>query len=103
MIKEIKNNDFEAVKNAAVAVVDFNATWCGPCRMLAPVFEELSGEMAGAEFFACDVDENSDIAAECGIMSIPAVGVFKNGKLMQMNVGFKPKEQLRAFIESASN
>ena len=102
MIKEIKNNDFAAVKNAAVAVVDFNATWCGPCRMLAPVIEELSGEMAGTEFFACDVDENGDLAAEFGIMSIPAVGVFKNGELVKMNVGFKPKEQMKAFIEAAS-
>ena len=103
MIKEIKNNNFEAVKKAAVAVVDFNATWCGPCRMLAPIFEELSGEMAGTEFFACDVDENSDLAAQCGIMSIPAVGVFKNGEFVDMTIGFKPKEQMRAFIEAASS
>ena len=102
MIKEIKNNDLEAVKNAAVAVVDFNATWCGPCRMLAPVIEELAEEMSGTEFFACDVDENGDLAAQFGIMSIPAVGVFKNGKLANISIGFKPKAQMKSFIEEAS-
>ncbi|MCR5121794.1 MAG: thioredoxin [Ruminococcus sp.] len=101
MINEINNNNFDAVIAAGTAVVDFNATWCGPCRMLEPVLEELSGEMKGVSFFSCDVDENGELAAEFGIMSIPAVGVFKNGKLVNMSVGFKPKPQLAAFIGAA--
>ena len=100
MVREIQNNNFDAVKNAPLAVVDFNATWCGPCRMLAPIIEELSDEMDDAEFFACDVDENGDLAQAFGIQSIPAVGVFKNGQLVDMSVGFKPKAALAQFISS---
>lgn len=100
MIREISNNNFDAVKNAPFAVVDFNATWCGPCRMLAPILDELSDEIDDAEFFACDVDENGELAQAFGIQSIPAVGVFKNGKLVDMSVGFKPKAAMESFISS---
>lgn len=101
MIKEIKNNDFNAVETAKTAIVDFNATWCGPCRMLAPILEELSEEYSDISFYACDVDENGMLAMKYGIQSIPAVGVFKNGKLVNMSVGFRPKEAMKALIESA--
>ncbi|MBR1423667.1 MAG: thioredoxin [Ruminococcus sp.] len=100
MIKVIENNDFEAVKNSEYAVVDFNATWCGPCRMLAPIIEELADELDEVEFFACDVDENDELAAQNGIQSIPAVGIFKNGELVDMMVGFKPKDAMKEFVLS---
>ena len=100
MIKIIENNDFSAVKASEYAVVDFNATWCGPCRMLAPVLEELAEELDEVEFFACDVDENGDLAGENGIQSIPAVGIYKNGQLVDMAVGFRPKDAIKAFILS---
>lgn len=100
MIREIQNNNFDAVKNAPFAVVDFNATWCGPCRMLGPILDELSDELDDVEFFACDVDDNGDLAIAFGIQSIPAVGVFKNGKLVDMSVGFKPKAAMEHFITS---
>lgn len=100
MVREIINNDFEAVKGVKLAVVDFNATWCGPCRMLDPIIEELSDEMDDAEFFSCDVDDNGELAQAFGIQSIPAVGVFKEGKLVDMSVGFKPKAAMESFISS---
>ena len=100
MVRDIMNNDFEAVKSTKLAVVDFNATWCGPCRMLAPIIEELSDEMDEVEFFACDVDENGDLAQAFGIQSIPAVGVFKDGKLVDMSIGFKPKATMEQFISA---
>ena len=100
MVREITNNNFDAVKNAPFAVVDFNATWCGPCRMLGPILDELSDELDDVEFFACDVDENGDLAQAFGIQNIPAVGVFKNGKLVDMSVGFKPKAVMAHFISS---
>ena len=100
MVKTIENNDFEAVKGSAFAVVDFNATWCGPCRMLAPIIDSLAEEMDDAEFFACDVDENDALAAEFGIQSIPAVGIFKNGELIDMMVGFRPKDAMKSYITS---
>ena len=101
MITEIKNNDFQAVEKEKLAVVDFNATWCGPCRMLAPIIEELSEEYDDVEFFACDVDDNGALAMKFGIQSIPAVGFFKEGKLVNMAVGFRPKAAMKSLIDEA--
>jgi thioredoxin 1 len=101
MITEIKNNDFQAVEKEKIAVVDFNATWCGPCRMLAPIIEELSEEYDDVEFFACDVDDNGELAMKFGIQSIPAVGIFKEGKLVNMAVGFRPKAAMKSLIHEA--
>ena len=100
MVREIVNNNINDIKNAKLAVVDFNATWCGPCRMLGPIIEELSDEMDDVEFFACDVDENIELAKAFAIQSIPAVGVFKDGKLVDMSIGFKPKAAMADFISS---
>ena len=99
-VKKINSPEFEdAIKNG-VAVVDFNATWCGPCRMLGPVLEELSAEMEGkASFYAVDVDDNQDLAVKYGISSIPYVAVFKDGKLADEQVGFIPKAGMQSFIE----
>ncbi len=99
MVTRLNQNDFDAAVASGVAVVDFNATWCGPCKMLAPVLEELSDEMADVNFFAVDVDDCPDLAKKFNIMSIPAVAVLKDGELAGMNVGFVPGEQLQEFIE----
>lgn len=100
MITVVKNDNMEAAKASSVAVVDFSATWCGPCRMVAPLMEELSEEMAGVNFYNVDVDQNNSLAIEYGISSIPAILVLKDGKPVNMSVGFRPKEDLKAFIES---
>ena len=100
MVKKVNTQEFaaEAMK-APVAVVDFNATWCGPCRMLGPVLEQLSEEMAGeVEFYGVDVDENSALAGQYGVMSVPTVILFKNGNKTDMNIGFQPKEMYAAWI-----
>lgn len=100
MVEIIKNNDIKKAASADVAVIDFNATWCGPCRMLAPVLEEVSEEMKGSvEFYSCDCDENGELARQFGIMSIPAVVVLKKGQQAGMNIGFVPKEGLVEFIK----
>ncbi|HAG04234.1 MAG TPA: thioredoxin [Lachnospiraceae bacterium] len=99
MINKIQNNNFEEVKSAEVAVVDFSATWCGPCKMLAPVFDELSNEMTNAKFFSADVDENSDLATKYGISSVPTIIVFKGGTPVAANAGFMPKEVIKGWIE----
>jgi thioredoxin 1 len=82
-----------------VSVVDFNATWCGPCKMLGPVLEKLSDEITDVKFYAMDVDENPDIAEKFGIMSIPYVAVFRDGVKVDQNVGFIPEASMRSFIE----
>lgn len=100
MVEVIKHNDISKAASADVAVIDFNATWCGPCRMLAPVLEEVSEEMKDSvKFFSCDCDENGELARQFGIMSIPAVVVLKKGQQAGMNVGFVPKEGLVDFIK----
>ena len=99
-VKKINSPEFEDAIKSGVSVVDFNATWCGPCRMLGPVLEELSGEMEGkASFYAVDVDDNQDLAVQYGISSIPYVAVFKDGKLADEQVGFIPKAGMQSFIE----
>lgn len=99
-VKKIDSSEFQEAIKSGVAVVDFNATWCGPCKMLAPILEELSAEMAGkASFYAVDVDDNPDVAAQFGINSIPYVAVFKDGQKADEQIGFVPKAQLQAFVE----
>lgn len=101
MVKKISENEFDQVTGSNVAVIDFSATWCGPCRMLAPVMDTVSEELAGkVNFFNIDVDENPDLAQQFGISNIPAVVLLKNGKAVDMTVGFQPKENITRFISA---
>ena len=101
MIQTVVNNDLSEAKSAAAAVVDFNATWCGPCKMLGPVLEKLSGEMADkASFYGVDVDENSDLAEEFGVMSIPTLVILKNGEKVAERLGFAREPILKSWLES---
>jgi len=101
MITKISKQDFETkVVNDAAAVVDFSATWCGPCRMLAPVLEEISGQMAGkVNFYNVDVDDDPELAGGFAISSVPTVLLLKNGKVAAHSVGFKPGPAMKAWIE----
>ena len=82
-------------------VCDFFATWCGPCKMLAPVLEEVSKEYADrAEFIKLDVDGAPALSAFYGIMSIPFVGIFKNGELTAKAIGFMPAEEVKQFLDA---
>ena len=81
MVNVIGSDKWADVEAQDVAVVDFNATWCGPCKMMAPVLEELSGEYEGkVSFYAIDVDENPDLAEKFSVMSIPNLVLLKKGK-----------------------
>ncbi|MBE5910791.1 thioredoxin [Pseudobutyrivibrio sp.] len=99
MVKKITTEEFNSMDKSGVSVLDFNATWCGPCKMLAPVLETVSEELAGkANFYSVDTDENPDLAREYGIMNIPALVVLKDGEKVDMNVGFVPKEAIVDFV-----
>ncbi len=83
-----------------LVLVDFWATWCGPCKMIAPVLEEMDAEMSDkVKIVKVDVDENQATASEFGIMSIPTLVLFKDGKPVDKAVGFQPKEALVQFVE----
>ena len=96
MALEIKDGNFEELlASGKPLVVDFWATWCGPCKMLAPVIEELAADFEGkAVIGKVDVDENEALARKFGIMSIPSVFIFKNGAVADKLIGFRQKAQL---------
>lgn len=96
-----KNNFEEEVINSKEPVlVDFWASWCGPCKMLAPVIGEIAEEYAGkVKVGKINVDEEQELAARFGVMSIPTVLLFKEGKVVSTSVGYKPKEDLVQILE----
>ena len=90
-----ENFEKEVLKSEKTVLVDFYADWCGPCNAMAPVIEELAAEVDGkAKVGKINVDENSDIAVEYNVMSIPTLIIFKNGKEEKRLVGLRDKEEL---------
>ena len=101
MVKKISEKEFDEVKCADIAVIDFSATWCGPCKMLAPVLEGVSEDMKDhVKFYNIDVDENPNLAEEFGITSIPALVIVKHGEKKDLQIGFQPKEDIVRFVNS---
>lgn len=93
--------EFDAIRENGVVLVDFYADWCGPCKMISPILEELAKEYEGkATIVKVNVDENGDIAGRYGVMSIPNLVLFKNGEVVKQVVGFQPKNQLQALLNS---
>ncbi len=96
-----ENFDSEAMQSEIPVIVDFWATWCPPCKILAPVFEELAGEYEGKVKFAkLNTDEARNVAQKYSIMSIPTLIVFKGGKEIERMVGALPKEALKEKIDA---
>jgi thioredoxin 1 len=85
---------FNTETNEGLVLADFWAPWCGPCKMIAPVLEELDQELEEVKVVKLDVDENQETAGKYGVMSIPTLLVFKDGQVVDQVVGFQPKEAL---------
>ena len=102
MVKEVNDEELKAlIASGKKIVCDFFASWCGPCRMLAPVMETLSEELGTqAEFVKTDTDKNPVVAIENGVASIPTVIIFEDGKVKALNVGFMPEEVMREYLKA---
>mgnify|MGYP000787453289 CR=1 FL=1 len=99
-VKHFKTAEFDAAVAAApLAMVDFWATWCGPCRMLAPILEELSGQHPELKIVKVDVDENRELALRYGIESIPTLLVFKGGQVADRSVGLVSPQEILALVK----
>ncbi|MBQ7221908.1 MAG: thioredoxin [Bacteroidales bacterium] len=101
MVQNVTDSNFEdLLSKGGLMIVDFWATWCGPCRMLSPIVDELADEFAGKLTVAkCNVDEASDVPMKYSIRNIPTLLFFKNGELVDRSVGAVPKSDIVARIE----
>ncbi|MCH6267771.1 thioredoxin [Neobacillus citreus] len=99
-IAHVTDQNFTAETGSGLVLVDFWAPWCGPCKMIAPVLEELDAEMGDkVKITKLDVDENPQTASNFGVMSIPTLLVLKNGEVVDKTVGFQPKEALAGLLQ----
>ncbi|GAF64152.1 thioredoxin [Alkalihalobacillus trypoxylicola] len=98
-IVHVTDQTFTSETSEGVVLVDFWAPWCGPCKMIAPVLEELDSELGEkAKIAKLDVDENQETASKYGVMSIPTLLVLKDGEVVDQTVGFQPKEALAELL-----
>ena len=95
MVREINDNEFnKLISKDEKVVIDCYAVWCGPCKMLSPIIDELATELSNIKFYKLNVDESEEVVNKYQIMSIPTILIFENGELKQKEVGFKSKDQL---------
>jgi len=94
MVKHLENENFKEVISSGVWIVDFYADWCGPCKMLGPVLEELDDNV-----LKINVDSHEDLAREFGVMSIPTICFFKDGNLVNKVVGFRSKDEIETIVK----
>ena len=101
MVKEINAEEYSEIVNSSnPVVIDFHATWCGPCKVLSPILEELDNEIEGVEFVKLDVDQHPQIAGQNQVMGVPTVVILKDGEVKDRFVGVQPKEVIKEKITS---
>lgn len=99
MLLHLENEDFNEEVKEGVVLVDFFATWCGPCKMLGPVLEEIAKEQTDLKIVKVDVDQHESLAQQFGIMSVPTLVLYKDGRPVKQMSGFMPKDALLELIK----
>ena len=99
VLKLNKDNFNEALNTDKTVLIDFFATWCGPCKMVSPIVDEIAEEYPEYLIAKVDVDENPELAGEFGVMSIPTLVVIKDGKVINQSAGARPKAQILAMLQ----
>ena len=98
---KVNQSNFEEVKNSEkVVLLDFYADWCGPCRMVGPIIEEIAGERSDIVVGKVNVDEEQELSGQFGVYSIPTLVVMKGGRVVSQSAGAKPKAQILAMLEA---
>ena len=98
-VLKLKNKDFDTAIQSGFALVDFYADWCGPCKMMSPIVDEIADERTDITVAKVNVDESSELASRFGVVSIPTLIIFKDGKEAGRIIGFKPKAAILAEFE----
>ena len=96
----LENENFNEITKDGIVVVDFFANWCGPCKVLSPTIEKLSNEINEVKFVKVDVDKHDEIARTYGIMSIPTLIFFKEGKVVNKHIGLITEEKIKEIIDN---
>lgn len=94
-----KEEEFNELIKGDLVLVDFFATWCGPCQMLSPILEEIEKENESVKIIKIDVDKNENLARKHGVMSIPTIEIYKSGNLVSKHVGFLSKDELEGLLK----
>ena len=97
-IIDVNKDTFDNEVSSGTVLVDFNASWCGPCRMIRPILDEIAEEKANSKIVSVDIDEQSELAEKYNVSSIPCLVLFKDGKEVTRSVGLKPKEEIEKLL-----
>ena len=100
MLKHANESNFNEMTGKGLVLVDFFATWCGPCKMLGPVLEDMASDRDSIDIVKVDIDESMSLARQYGIMSVPTLVLFKDGQVVAQTSGFQPKESIQQFIDN---
>jgi thioredoxin 1 len=100
MLKHANESNFNEMTGKGLVLVDFFATWCGPCKMLGPVLEDMASDRDSIDIVKVDIDESMNLARQYGIMSVPTLVLFKDGQVVAQTSGFQPKESIQQFIDN---